>query len=293
MSKRLVLAFLTCIAHGGVYSEEPGTASHFVRSCMVYSEPSLHATRACLKRAGEKINYSDSAPGGFVQVEMEDCAGYVPDTCVAGPIVTEKTGVHRELPHRRSLFRMGVGATFDGTIGSTSSGGDASGGQGWSVGARFDIALNNHFYLSLIPQWQKLGLSRNLASTGGALLDPSNSKFSQTVSYYGGSVLLGLVVHRKFFDGNPITDPELAIEGGFQYLIPSSASQTNDEGKTNVTFKTTDKPLLFVVGPAIDLAFFRHVSAFVTGQFFINVGGSGGSRFYGGRLGIAFMAGLL
>lgn len=273
-------------------AEEPGTSSHFTRTCLVYSEPSLRATKVCQKRTGDKITYSDAAPGGFVQVETDDCAGYVADTCIAGPMVVEKTGVRRDPPHRRFLFRMGLGAGLDGTLASVSGASDASRGDGWSINLRFDIALNSRFYLSFIPQMQTLGLNRVMSTSGSVVTDPNPASFKQTVKYYGGQALFGVVVHRKFFDNNPITEPEISLEGGFQYLIPTEARQTDSTG-TAITFKATDRPLLLVVGPAVDLCFSRSFSTVFHGQFFYNISGSGGSRFFGGRLAIAFMAGLL
>ena len=273
-------------------AEEPGTSSHFTRACLVYSDPSLRASKVCQKRTGDKISYSDAAPGGFVQVEMDDCAGYVPDTCIAGPMVAEKTGVRRDPPHRRFLFRMGLGACLDGTLASVSGSSDSSRGDGWALNLRFDIALNQRFYISIIPQMQTLGLNRVMSTEGAVVTDPNPASFKQTVKYWGAQALFGVVVHRKFFDSNPITEPEISLEGGFQYLIPSEARQTDSTG-TVVTFKATDRPLLLVVGPTLDLCFSRSFSILFHGQFFYNIGGSGGSKFFGGRLAIAFMAGLL
>ncbi len=287
-----LMVILTAWVSMGAFGEEPGTSTHFVRSCLVFSEPSLKASNVCKKKAGEKISYSDSAPGGFVQVEMEDCAGYVPDTCVAGPMLAEKTGVKRTPPHRRFLFRMGLGASFDGTLASVTGNSALSRGDGWSFNARFDIALNDRFYLSILPQLQTLGLTRSLAATGGALVDPSPSSFNQRVKFYGVQALLGIVVHRKFSDANPITDPEISLEGGLQYLIPYEAIQTDSTG-TKIAFAATDRPLLLVVGPTLDISWNSSFSTLFHGQFFYNVGGGSGSRFFGGRVAIALMAGLL
>lgn len=270
--------------------ETQAPVARFIRTCTVYIEPQHNSMVACQKKAGTQIYYTDSAPGGFVQIETADCAGYVSDACVSLPEITQRTGINYEPRTRKYRVRLDLGGSLDGTLATLAGTTDVSRGDGYSFGVRVQIAINKRFYVTAKPSYNALGLSRKV-DMSGALLDPNPAEFTQSIKYWGFESLFGFVVQRRLVEDKPSLDPEVALEAGFQFLSPVKAEQTDSAG-TKTQFTSPDKLLLFLAGPRLDLAFSQGFGMAGFLHAFYNLRSTGGSRLFGARLGVALTIGL-
>lgn len=265
--------------------------ARFSRTCSVLTEPEPAGTAACVKRGGTAVLWSGAPSRGFVQVETEDCAGFVPSACIGlGGEESRRILASDDDGGRRAGLRLGVLGGVDGTLGNVGSGSSVSRGSGWAGGLEAQVSLGGSWMLSLTGVYRSVGLSRKI-DLSGQLIDPNPAEFSQTYRGLGLGVGVGYVVQRLLVSGRPLREPEVTILLGAEYLYPLSGSQNSPMG--TVALKPGDKLLMGTLGATLDLSFDAHMSLVAGAQVFYNLTSQGGSRLYGGRLTLALLFGLI
>lgn len=195
-----------------------------------------------------------------------------------------------ERPAKRAAVRQLAGGAqarsqlwFSGSLDLGNAGvsysSSASGGFGLGAGVGYSYHFAEAWGAQVGVGYQRLALGRAIDGTG-QLEDSHPAEISQVMGYFTAEVL-GLV--RILPEG---ASSAVWLEAGGQALLPMSGTQTLNGG-TPTAIASPDRLWLATLGVRSALALGDGWVLQGRGQAFYNVAATGGSRYWGLRLGVA------
>jgi len=268
----------------------------FNETCAVQSTMGQGATTVCRREAGAEVKRFKRANETFYFIDADGCRGFVPGKCLrvaeatvpgARPDRPLPPGVNPEANREPAsssgkFFRVGPLLTAGAIFARPGENAQSSSGTDFGAGLNISFSLSRRFRASLVPMIEMMKLSRKVDGTG-ALSDPNPTSFEQSMTFVGGALLGGVKLKGSLVSGE-VQDWWLDVGG--EYLMPIAASQTDSVGN-NLAFTSSDKLFSLILGPAGDFSLTRTMIASVYLHFLYNVGATGGSQLYGGRLRLA------
>ena len=262
------------------------------RDCKVWNRPpdtSLEPNPKVPKRVtlgsmikGEKLSTKGAERQGFVPIDYKGRIAYILRSCLE---TTDQRKPDSLLFSGFSgeEFRFGLNTSADANMARGSATADASTSFGYGLGLVAMLPIKKKFRISFSPFYRTITATRTLSSAASVLTDPSSASYQQNLAFLGLEALAQFNLVRP---SGAQTQIEWWLDGGFEYLIPLSATQTDSNGRT-IAFKSSDKPLLAVIGPSLLYHFDGAFALNVSLHGYYNVFAAGGNSLLGGRLGIS------
>jgi len=268
----------------------------FNETCAVQSTMGAGATTVCRREAGSEVRRFKRANELFYFIDAGGCRGFVPGKCLrvaestvpgARPDRPLPPGVKPDATREPAsvggkFFRVGPFLTAGAVFARPGANAQASSGTDFGGGLNIAFSLSRRFRLSVLPMVEMMKLSRKVDGSG-ALSDPNPVSFDQRMLFLGGAVLGGVKLKGSLVP-NEVQDWWLDVGG--EYLMPISATQSDSFGNS-LAFSSSDKLFCVILGPSGDFSLTRSLLASVYLHFLYNVGATGGSQLYGGRLRLA------
>ncbi len=256
---------------------------HFQRPCTVQQAPNPQSAAVCRVRAGTPIQALErSAVPGYFVIAMAGCKGYISDSCVQLPTAGNAAAA-RSLAHEESLsekISLGLQGGLDLSRATVDYASTWSKGFGLGGGLQVNIPIGM-FRLTPGLVYQQLQIQRTIDGSG-AIENSDPTPVYQSLGFVGGQLLAGMRVE----DSVSLGDPVFWWELGAEYLHPLSGSQSIRDSASE-TFTNSDKLLLALAGMSADLPLSDTLLLVGRLQFYYNLFGTQGSRYFGARFSVA------
>lgn len=283
------ITFSFCVTAASAWGLDETIKGTTTRDCKVWNRPADTSPDPKVGkrqsigtiRKGKEITTRSGERQGFYPISFEGRLGYLLKSCLDSgdrkPDSLLFSGFSNE------AFRFGLNTSADANMAKGASTAVAATSFGYGFGLVGMIPIRRTVRISVSSLYRTISATRTVSSTGSVLGDPSTASFSQKISFVGLEALLQLNIVKRASIGTPL---EFWIDAGAEYLFPLSAEQTDNLGN-KLSFKSTDRPLLGLVGPSVLYHFDGRFALNASLHGFYNVFATGGSSLMGGRFGLS------